>query len=235
MQPSNFMLRNILSQSRHDMRDKILAQLITKYPGVPKKILGLVADKLATTATEESQIQGAIAGLDNLPITITEFAHILQQDGDARVTEALKKAKTKKEPTGDNDTDSDEEPAKDGNAALAKQIADLTKLVQTVVHKDTQKTLTDQLHAKLSEKKIPLHMAKGRVIEKAEDLDSVVTDIETNFNELKQELANQGFTSTSTPTGGGPAEQKGGAKAVDADIEGWAKGGKPQAAAGATT
>ncbi|HEY4207988.1 MAG TPA: hypothetical protein VGM31_14290 [Puia sp.] len=217
------------------MREKILAELNKKYLGLSKKVLGLVADKLTTTVTEESQIAGAIAGLDNLPITLTEFADILQKDGDARVTEALKKAKTRKEPTGDNDVDPEEEPAKGSNAALAKQIADLSKLVMGVVQNNTQKTLAEQLHAKLTEKKIPLHMAKGRVIEKAEDLDTMVADIETTFNDLKQDLANQGFTSVSTPTGGGPAEQKGGAKAAAADIESWAKAGKPPVTAGAAT
>lgn len=221
------------------MRDKILAQLITKFPGVSKKILGLVADKLATKATEESQIQGAIAGLDELPITITEFGQLLQQDGDARVTEALKKVKPPKKEaaTGDNDDDPKDEPAAGSTAALAKQIADLTKLVQGVVQKDTQKTLTEQLHAKLTEKKIPLHMAKGRVIEKAEDLDTTVAEIETNFAELKQELANQGFGSVTTPAGGVSSVGTAGAKAADADIDAWSKAGKAtkQVAAGATT
>jgi len=218
------------------MREKILAALNKKYLGLSKKVLGLVADKLATTVTEESQIEGAVAGLDNLPITLKEFADFVQKDGDARVTEALNK-KTKKG-AGDNDSDDDpkDEPAAGSNAALAKQIADLAKLVQGVVQKDTQKTLTEQLHAKLTEKKIPLHMAKGRVIEKAEDLDTTVAEIETNFTELKQELANQGFGSVTTPAGGVSSVGTAGAKAADADIDAWSKAGKAtkQVAAGAT-
>ena len=74
-------------------RKQILAQLKAKHPGVSEKVLGLIADKLVAKVTAEDEIEGVITELDNLPISIKDYADFLQKEGDRRVTEATRKPK----------------------------------------------------------------------------------------------------------------------------------------------
>jgi hypothetical protein len=209
------------------MRDKILAELNKKYLGLSKKVLGLLADNLVKTVTEESQIEGAVAALDNLPITPKEYAEFVQKEGDARVTEALKKAKPEKEAGDNDDPPKDESNPADPNAKLMKMITDLSNKVDGFQKEKVQTTLSQKLQAALTEKKIPLQLAKGRVIEKEEDLETALADIEADWTTIKQENANAGFSSTSTPVGGGVNTVK--PDAAAADIKSWADKGKAQA------
>ena len=102
------------------MYEKILAQLMAKNPGVSKVILGLIAKKIAEKVTEENQIEGAITEYEsNSPVTIAEYADLLQKEGDKRVATALKKAKEDK-PT-DPEPDPKDDPSKPGD--VSKQIA----------------------------------------------------------------------------------------------------------------
>lgn len=213
------------------MRDKILAELNKKYLGLSKKVLGLVADKLAKTVTEETQIEGAVAALENLPISLKEFADFVQTEGDTRVTEALKKVKTEKKP-GETEETKTEDDLKDPNAKLFKMIADLSTKVDGFQKEKVQSTLSQKLQASLTEKKIPLQLAKGRVIEKEEDLETAIAEIETDWTTIKQENANAGFGSTTTPASGGGLGVK--PDAAKADIAEWAAKGKAPAGAGTT-
>lgn len=201
-------------------KDKILAELRKKFPGLSAAMLGLIATKLAEKVTEETAIEGAITELDNLPIPITEFAKMLQTEGDRRVTEAEKKWKKTTPKPEDTKEDVDDIPDDTPSGKLFKklqqEIADIRK-------EKNQATLTEQLHAKLKEKKIPLQMAKGVVLEKAEDLDAVLASIETEYTDFKQELVNQNLM-VEAPKGGSNHTQK--PEAMDADIKAWATAGK---------
>jgi len=211
------------------MREKILAELNKKYLGLSKNVLGLLADKLVPKVTEESQIEGAIAALDNLPFTPQELATFVQKEGDARVTAALKKKPTDK--PGDNVDPTIEQTPANANDPVIKLLTELTNTVKGMQQEKVQQTMTQKLHAKLAEKKIPLQLAKGRTIEKEEDLDALVTEIEGDWTTLKQENANAGFSATSSPAGGAGAATATDATAAAAEIKAWAEKNKPQVGA----
>lgn len=217
------------------MKEKILVQLRVKFPGVPKELLGRVADKMATKVTAEDQIQGAIGELDNLPLSITDYAAFLQQEGDRRVTDA-KRAWEQSQNKPDEDDDQEDDPApakpdskpgkkekKGGNDDIAKLTAAvqaLTEKVNSTEQRQTQKTLSEQLHVKLGEKKIPVVFAKGRTVDKPEDLETVLAEIESDHNAYKQELVNQGFAQGTSPAGGSGGNID--KTKVEADIGAWA-------------
>lgn len=207
------------------MLNKILAQLKVKYPGVAQAVLAMIAAKMLPKVTEETQIQGVIDELEAMPISVTDYANFLQQESDRRVSAALAKPK----PTEDKPAESGEaKPANpnDPNAALTKQVSDLTKLVTTLVQKETTKTMSEALNEKLTAAKIPLEFAKGRIPEKAEDVDTVFAEINTDFEAVKQTLVTQGLKITTPPGSGNVStDTKDNAK-VAADITDWANKGK---------
>lgn len=202
------------------MREKILAQLQTKYAGVPKQFLGLWADKLAVKVTEEGQIQGVIDELDNLPVSITDLATEYQREGDRRATEAMKKKPTDQpQPPagGQQQQQQDSNPVLAEIQALKSELAEFKKGQQ-------QEFLGKQLAAKAAAKKIPAVFLKGRTVEKEEDLDTVLAEVEADFNVVKQDFANQGLLSTTPPVGGSPTRT---ADSIKADIAAWAKKNEP--------
>lgn len=220
------------------LKGKILAQLKAKFPGVPNSVLELVATKLAATVTEESAIEGAIQNLDNSPISITEYADLLQKEGDRRVTEAKKKFETEKE--GQQQQQQQGQQGNEGAAggstgsgtdALAKQLAEINQKLQSLEQKETRNKLTEKLHKALAEKKIPLALAKGRFVESEDQLEGLLAEIEADHTALMQDLANEGFSKQPKPgsgAGGDPSK-----KAVESDIKAWASSMQPQPVNGA--
>ncbi|SEV88856.1 hypothetical protein SAMN05428988_0151 [Chitinophaga sp. YR573] len=214
------------------MKEKILAQLRVKYPGVPKELLGQIADKMAVKVTAEDQIQGAIGELDNLPLSITDYAAFLQKEGDRRATDARKgyvpateQDDEKKDPANPNPKD---KPEKGGDSEIAKLVQAVTALTAKVdgyEKKDQQKSFSQQLNEKLIEKKIPVVLAKGRLVEKAEDIETVLAEIEADHNSYKQELANQGFSTNTIPGSGNSVNVE--KTKVEADIGSWVDSHKP--------
>lgn len=218
------------------MKQKILAKLVVKYKGLSKQLLGLVADKMAAKVTEESEIEGAIAELDEMLIPVPEYAKLLQQEGDRRVTEAKKTFQQTADDTEDDPEDNSEEPEqksksknKGGNdpiAKLAQQIQNLTTEITSFKQKEQQQTLSQKLAAALKEKKIPEVLMKGRVVEKEEDLETVIAEIEADHTALKQELNNEALGSGGRPIvgGGAPADKT----KITSDIDAWAKANTPK-------
>src|SRR5436190_20123674 len=142
------------------MRNKILAKLAEKFPGLSQKFLGLVADKLSKKVTEESGIDQAITDYDNA-VSITELATDFQKEGDRRVTDA-KKEWDKKTPAGgktkDDDDQSDDDPAEpkpkdkgkkkdaDEPPAWAKQLlGEVASLKKEKVLSNIQQKVADKL------------------------------------------------------------------------------------------
>jgi hypothetical protein len=212
------------------MREKLLAKLKIKFPGLPASFLGLWADKMAVKVTEDSQIEGAINELDNLTVSLPDLATNFQKESDRRVTEAEKKWKethpASTDPKSDPTPGNDPKPA-DPNAALAKKVDDLTNLITNMQKQSTQKSLGEKLIQRLTDKKIPLSFAKGKTIEKVEDLDTVLTEIETDYTDVKQGFIDQGLLSSTPPVGGlgGPKIDN-----ADADIKAWAAKTNPEPA-----
>lgn len=220
------------------MKEKILAQLRVKFPGVSKELLGRIADKLTAKVTAEDQIQGAIGELDNHPLSITDYAAFLQAEGDRRVTDAQRTWQQEQQAAGDEDEEPDDpkptKPAvkgkkdKGGDDPISKLTTVVTQLANTVANmqkEGNQKTLTEQLHLKLGDKKIPVTFAKGRTVEKLEDLETVFAEIESDFTAVKQDLINQGLGGNSLPAGGGGRDV--GKTKVEADIGAWAQKNSP--------
>lgn len=208
------------------MREKILAQLVAKFPGVSKQFLGLVADKLAVKVTEEDKIPGSITELDNLPVSITDLASEFQKEGDRRVTEAAKKTKTPepaKPNTGTDKTEPANSQANDDMPAWAKTLTEEIKSLRT---EKVQSSMKTKLTEGLKDSKIPAKFyEKIPLPEKEEDLPAFIEGIKADYTEMKQELVNTGFSQQTPPVGGIPGST--GTKAiVEADIKGWASKGK---------
>lgn len=206
------------------LKDKILAQLVAKFPGVSKKFLGLWADKLAAKVTEESGIQGAVDELDNLPIPLTELATEFQREGDRRVTEA-EQARKKPNPPAKKPgktEDDPEEPApsnsNDEAPAWAKSLMEDVRAMKAEKVQGTMKTKAADLL-----KDVPEKFYAGRALpEKEEDLQAFVDTVKGDYTTFKQELVNQGLMSATPPAGAGePAKLKD--STFDAVIDGWVK------------
>ncbi|RPE05548.1 hypothetical protein EGT74_24505 [Chitinophaga lutea] len=207
-------------------RPQILAKLSVKHKGLSKHLLGLLADKLAAKVTEESEIEGAITELDDSLIPVSELAKLLQQEGDRRVAAVQKPVEADPETEEDDEKPAQpsarkgkEKGADDPLTKLMGMVQTLTGEIAAIKKGEQQKTLSQQLHERLKEKGIPAVFAKGRTVEKEEDIDAVVTEIETDHAAYKQELADQGFSQITKPLGGKQA----GTDKVDPDIAAFSK------------
>lgn len=205
------------------LKAQILAKLKVKFPGLPEAFLGFVAEKLSAKVTEEGQIEGAIDELNNGAISLTDQASFFQAESDRRVTEAKKKWEEKKpannpsNPKKKKDKD-DEEDEDDDLTENQRLLKELQAKIEAFEKSQQSKSLTEQLHQKLKDKNIPLTFAKGRLPENAESLDSLVTEIETDYNEVKQEFTNQGLQQMTGIAVGGAVRKD----VVASDIESWA-------------
>lgn len=204
------------------MREKLLAGLKAKFQGLSNEFMGLLADKGLAKVTEESQIEGFLTELENLPIPVKDFAAFLQKEGDRRVTEAKKKwdEEHKKTDTSKQDADKDKDKDKDDPTALL--LKKFTELEQKLAGFDAAKAkeaAQAKLAKALADKKIPARFAKGRSVEKEEDVEALVAEIETDYTEFKQELINEGLVVSSQPTSGNLKAGKADDKEVESIVD----------------
>jgi|GEM_PF-2027896 len=229
------------------LKYKILAKLQKKFSGVRKDLLGLVADKMAIKVTEENEIDAAIEALDDLPISITDFANQMQQEGDRRYAAGKKDAKPKEEHPNEDDPNEDDpqdpppppkKPGKGNNqggnqnselAKLTQMVANLTTQFTAMQQSGTQKTIAEQIAAKAKVKGIPAIFVKGRMVEKVEDIDGLIEEIAVDYAAHQQELANQGWAQATPPAGGGNNQQTKGSQKVDPDVVNFSKAQAEQA------
>lgn len=184
------------------MKEKILALLKTKFPGVDEATLIRIAEKKATGVTDESQLQTIADGVS--------FQDVLNSYGDFRANGAVASAVTNYEKKhGLKDGKPIENPNPNPNpkpedmatiianavSAAVKPLSD--KLTQFETEK-LQATRQEQILAKAKEYGIPETFAKRYAIPDDADLD-------TYFKDAKQELANIGFSGVNPPES---AEQK---------------------------
>lgn len=134
------------------MYEKILAQLVSKNPGVSKTVLGLIAEKLAERVTDENQIEGVISDFEtNSPVSIKDYAELLQKEGDRRVSDALKKKSTDPAPTNPPAPGNPSDPtdvSKIVAEQLAKALEPIKAMTQTIQHSSKINSLKAQLKAK---------------------------------------------------------------------------------------
>jgi hypothetical protein len=200
------------------MKEKILAQLIAKYPGVSKKFLGLLAEKQSTKVTDETQIEGVINELDNLPISVTDLAAEWQKEGDARVIAAKKEwlvnppkpdKPPKTDPPPTDPPKPDDEPAW-FKAYREANDAKLNGLLQEKQQQSLQQKLKS--HEKL--KDIPEKFWSKRQLPKDEEIDAFADEVATDYSEIVPQQTQGSFIP------GVGKRQKTDAKPSDKEIEG---------------
>lgn len=195
------------------MREKLLAKLKAQYPGLSNTLLGLLADKGLAKVTEDSQIEGYIAELEALPISPKDF----QVEGDRRVTDAQRKWDDEhKKPEPPKPA---EEPKKDDNDPLQKRLDELDAKLAAFEAKENKVKAQEKLSKALSDKKIPAVFAKGRVVEKEEDVETILAEIETDFTAFKQDLTDQGLYGATAPVGGASVTGKADDKEVSSIVD----------------
>lgn len=199
------------------MKLKLLEALRAKYPGTQASLLDRVADTMAGTVTDETlETVTASEGVKNL-------LAFFQSETDRRTTEALssyeKKHNLKDGKPSVTPPVLDPDPttpqwAKD----LIKQNNELAIKLQSLEKGSVTTGLMEKVKAALTEKKIPEAFLKGRSIEKEEDVNALVAEIEGDYNVVKQSMVNQGVV-IDVPASSTSAAAT---KKVDADIEAWA-------------
>jgi hypothetical protein len=187
------------------MKQKILAQLKAKFPGVQSTLLDRVADELAKTVTKDEDIDASVNGASGL---VSMFSQFYQSESDRRVTEAVKKREeelkaefVKKDPKDPKDP---KEPDPNDPPAWAKALIDannaLTQKVAAFENANQQKTLTDKVLAKFKELEIDegyfTPALSGRSFKDDTEVESFVTNTETAYKTYKQSLAEQGLGQT---------------------------------------
>jgi CRISPR/Cas system CSM-associated protein Csm2 small subunit len=205
------------------MFKQLLENLRKKFPKVPQTLLEGVAKKMAETVKEESEVEGAVSKLDELPVSITDFAKMLQQEGDRRVAALKKPPKKDDEEEEEEEEDEAVPPAgksKKRESATYKLLKQLTEKMEKLEAEKTQGQLSEKLNAKLKEAKIPLVLAKGRKIEKEEELETVFDDIKNDWTAIEQEKSNSGFSQTTGTPGSGTPTVK--SDVADNEIKNWA-------------
>ena len=178
------------------MKEKILALLKTKFPGVDEATLSRIAEKKAVGVTDESQLQTIADGVG--------FQDVLNSYGDFRAGDASKTAVTNYEKRHnlkdgkpiETTTTTKTEENKDDVPAWAQALIDSNKnLSDKLTQLETEKaqaTRSQQILAKAKEYGIPENYAKRCAIKDDEDLDAY-------FKDLKQEFANDGFKGVVPP------------------------------------
>lgn len=180
--------------------EQILAGLQTKFTGVDAAILTRIATKKAEGVTDETKVNSIVEGIN--------FSDVLNSYGDFRAGDASKTAVTNYEKkhnlkdgkpvettTTTTTTKAEDKPddmatiIANAVSAAVKPLSD--KLAQFETEK-SQATRQEQVMAKAKEYGIPETFAKRYAIPDDADLD-------TYFKDVKQELANIGFSGVNPP------------------------------------
>lgn len=208
------------------MKEKILIALKTKFKnlGFGDKAFEGVADYLATTITEEANIETGIAGVEPL---MKSF----QGDIDKRVNDAVAKAKAenpKQDPTKTNDPAN---PVPDDAPAWAKGLIEsnkaMTEKIAAMESGKTKETFQARAEKALKDKNIPeafLKVAMKSFNADDEDkLNAFISEAETDFTALKQSSNDKNFENAPAPIGGSSTPDT-----IKANIQGWAAANVPQ-------
>lgn len=181
------------------MKEKILALLKTKFPGVDEATLSRIAEKKATGVTDESQLQTIADGVS--------FTDVLNSYGDFRANSAVTSAVSnyeKKHGLKDGkpienpnpNPNPNPEDKKDDVPAWAQALIDSNKNLSTELsalkQEKLQATRQEQILAKAKEYGIPESQAKRYAIPDDADLDTYLKD-------AAQELKNEGFAGVVPP------------------------------------
>lgn len=190
------------------MKEKILAELKTKYAGqLTSKFMESLAERLSEKVEKEEDIEGAIGELDGSPIKVTD----LQAEGDRRATEVSAKVKDlrdqleqlKKTPK-DDPKDPPKDPPKDD------QYAELKKELDEIKQREKRREVMGRLTERAREKKIPDILLDGITPAEDDDVDEILTGLEAKAKKLKQQMIQEGLVSEppKRPSGGGGEDEE---------------------------
>lgn len=182
------------------MKEKVLAFLKTKLNGVAESYLSGVADYYSKTVTDESEIETALN--DSVIGLLKVNAAILQQEGDRRATEAQKTAlKNFMEKNGLDENGKPITPQTEPDSVeaileklLSEKLTPLQEKLTGFEQKELQSARMNKLNERLSAAGVPKTFIKGRNIniQSDEEIDSIFSEIETDFIGVRQELADSG-------------------------------------------
>jgi hypothetical protein len=212
------------------MKAKILQALKTKFKdlGFGEKAFEGVADYLATTVTDEANIETAISGVEPM---LKSF----QGEVDQRVTSAVAKAKAEAKPAEGKPGEQKPAESKPGDDTPAwakalieqnKAMADRLAAIESGKIADSRKA---QLEAKLKDanpkfRERVLKDFSRMTFKDEEEFGAYLTETEADAAEFLQQEANKGLGALGKP----PVAGVTGAKAVDADIASWAASREPK-------
>ena len=200
------------------MKEKIFVALKTacgNTTSISDKTLEKMAETMAVTITEESQIEAAV-----------EIQKSILQEFNGNINhvaaEAVKKIKLekpidvedplKKGPGRPKKEVDPEEPA--WFTAFKKEQQESTEALKSEIEKQKQEktlaALSERVskHEKLKEVP-PWYLKKCNLVPESEDkIEQLVTNIQNDWNEAKQFEAERGVVISVPPAGGGPASEK---------------------------
>lgn len=178
------------------MKEKILQALKNKYKnlGLGDKALESIATMLATTTTEEAQIETAVAGVEDL-------AKGFQSEADRIRTEATRKAQEaaqqKKDDKGDQGGQGGVKGGGEDIPAWAKTLVDsipaLTQKIETLEKGSVSKTRQQVLEEKLKDapesfRKSALASFNRMNFESDDDFNSYVQETHENAQEIAKHI-----------------------------------------------
>lgn len=196
------------------MKTKILAELKTKYKnlGLSDETYEGVANQLALSVKEETEIATAVSGAEGLLKSIQKFA-------DSRVTSFKTESDTlrkKLEELEKGGNQANHLPKDDDTPAWAKSIIESnSKLEQKLSKLEGEKThesFRSSLISTLSEKKIPESFYSSAIYDRQftsqDDVNKIVDTITSSFEKYQQDIANQGgvLPEKGTPPSKGDSE-----------------------------
>lgn len=208
------------------MKEKILSALKNKFKnlGFGERAFDGVADYLAQTVTEETEIDNALSGVEPL-------LKAFQGDIDKRVNtykSELEKLKSKGNPNQERGADDPGEPENDKThpeiKSLMNMVSQLTGAVQGLVEKDKHNTLQQKWNEAVKEKGIKNQkLIEKWMPQKEEDFDTALSDLESFHKDFAVEDANGRSPGKPAGSGGVPA----GSKKGEALLDKWVESTKP--------
>lgn len=174
------------------MKDKIIARLADKFPGVnlSKTRKDAIADKLAPKITDETEIDAKLDELNE----IFSFADMAKQDDKIRTIEAKEKKKPEQQ---EQKKPEEEKPTEDEAPAWAKS---LIQEVQQLKAEKQQQSIREQAKAKL--KDVPEIIWKRAALpEKAEELDAWADEIISDYEADRKAEKDKNIIDAGKPLG----------------------------------
>jgi len=197
------------------MKEKILAFLKTKLSGVADSYLNGVAEFYSKTITEETKIESTLN--DQIEL-LRENARLLQSEADRRVTDAVQTAKKNEwkrlglDENGNKSVQKTQEPEHpEQKDEIEEKLKKLLEPLQAEIEGYKKEKEQTRLFKSLEEKlngKVPNTFYKGRTLELNEDnLETIATSLETEFNSLKDDLVKSGVIIKVPVTPASPKEE----------------------------